>query len=131
MLLIFLVFQVQVLLVHNNKLKMYLLLFLLPNIALASFDSFLNNVNNLIVNPLINFLFAVALVFFLYGLFNFIANGDNESIRTEGKSHMLYGIIGMVIMMGVWGITNLLINTLEIEGIDPEKGEVNLEDFPE
>lgn len=110
---------------------MYLLLFLLPNIALASFDSFLNNVNNLIVNPLINFLFAVALVFFLYGLFNFIANGDNESIRTEGKSHMLYGIIGMVIMMGVWGITNLLINTLEIEGIDPEKGEVNLEDFPE
>jgi hypothetical protein len=83
------------------------------------------------VNPLIQLLFAVALAFFLYGLFKFIANGDNESARTEGKSHMLYGIIGMVIMMGVWGITNLLINTLEIEGIDPEAGEVNLQNFPQ
>ncbi len=110
---------------------MYLLLFLLPNIAFASFDSFLSKVNSLIVNPLIKLLFALALAYFLYGVVKFFTNADNESARTEGKSHMLYGLIGIVIMMGVWGITNILINTLEIDGINPEKGQVNLENFPQ
>ena len=114
--------------VHN---KMYLLLFLIPNIAFASFDSFLASLNRLIVNPLISLMFALAVVYFLYGVFKFLANADNENARTEGKTHMMYGIIGMVVMMGVWGITNLLINTLEIEGIDPESGTVDLKDFPQ
>lgn len=100
----------------------------LINVAYASsrVDTFLANVNKEIVNPLIILLFSVALVYFLYGMFEFIANQTNEEAQTKGKSHMLWGVIGMTIMMGVFTIMNVIMNTFNITGIDPEKGTVTL-----
>ncbi|OGI63293.1 hypothetical protein A2818_02805 [Candidatus Nomurabacteria bacterium RIFCSPHIGHO2_01_FULL_40_12] len=100
-------------------------------IAHAGLDSFIGNVGELIINPLIYLLFALAVAYFLYGVAEFILNGDNEEKKTTGKSHMLWGIIGITIMMGVWGILNVLLNTLGIPGseIDPQSGTVNLNDY--
>jgi hypothetical protein len=111
--------------------NLFLLFFasFLPNIANASFDSFLKNVNSSIVNPLIRLLFAVGIAYFLYGAFLFLKNADNETVRTEGKNHMLYGLIGLTVMMGVWGILNFVLNTLDIKGINPEKGTVDLGNY--
>jgi len=97
-----------------------------PKVAYASMDTFLTNVNKEIINPLILLLFALALAYFLYGVFEFIGNGDNDEKKTTGKSHMLWGIIGITIMMGVWTILGVILNTLDIKGIDPEKGTVKL-----
>lgn len=105
---------------------MYLLLLLIPNITFASFDSFFSNVVNQIVNPLIGFVFALAVLYFLYGVVKFIMSMDSEGGRDEGKKHMMWGIVGITIMMGVWGIMNLILNTLNIDYIDPENNEVNL-----
>ena len=97
------------------------------NIAYASIDSFIANVNREIINPLISFLFALALVYFLYGVFEFIANGGNDEKKTAGKSHMLWGVIGITIMMGVWAILGIILNTFGLEGqIKPEQGTVTL-----
>jgi len=95
-------------------------------IAYASVDTFLANVNREIINPLIKFLFALAVVYFLWGLIDFFLHPENEEKRTEGKSHMIWGIVGITIMMGVWTWTRIALNTLHIEGIDPEKGTVQL-----
>lgn len=103
--------------------------FLFPNIAYASVDSVVASVNRLIINPLIILLFALAVVLFLYGLYQFIANQDNEEKRTEGKSHMIYGVIGMTIMMGVFVLMGIILRTFNVTGIDPEKGEVKLNDY--
>ena len=89
-------------------------------------DTFIANVDALIINPLILFLFALALAYFLYGVFEFIMNGENDEKKTTGKSHMLWGIIGLTIMMGVWAVLNMIISTFNIKGIEPEKGTVNL-----
>ena len=95
-------------------------------VAYASVDSFMAKANTLIINPLITFLFALALMYFLYGVFEFIANGTNDEKKTTGKSHMLWGIVGITIMMGVWFILGVILRTLDIRGIDPEKGTVDL-----
>jgi|SRR3989344_871316 len=92
-------------------------------------DAFLFNVNEHILNPLIIFLFAVAFVYFLFGVFMFIANAGNEEKKTTGKSHMLWGIIGLTIMMGVWAILNIILNTFNIRGINPEEGTVELNEY--
>ncbi len=42
---------------------------------------------------------------------------------------MLWGIIGLTIMMGVWFILGIIMNTFNIEGIDPEKGTVKLGEY--
>ncbi|OGI79100.1 hypothetical protein A3F19_03370 [Candidatus Nomurabacteria bacterium RIFCSPHIGHO2_12_FULL_37_29] len=95
-------------------------------VAHADFDSFLTNINSMIVNPLIKFIFAVTVVYFLYGVFEFLSNQENEEKKTSGKNHMLWGIIGITIMMGVWFFLNLIISTFNIEGINPEQGTVVL-----
>ena len=98
-------------------------------IAYAGLDSFLTNVGREIINPLISLLFALAVMYFLYGMFEFIAGGDNDEKKTDGKNHMLWGVVGITIMMGVWTILKIVLNTLEIEGIKPETGEVSLPDY--
>ena len=98
-----------------------------PRVAHADLETFLTDVNTLIVNPLIMLLFALALVFFLFGVFQFIANQENEEKKTAGKRHMLWGLVGLTIMFGVWGIMNMILKTLDIEGINPEEGKVEME----
>ena len=94
--------------------------------ASKNVNEFVANIDNQIINPLIGFLFALALVFFLYGVFEFIASGASDEKKTTGKSHMLWGIIGITIMMGVWSILGIILNTFGIKGIDPEKGTITL-----
>lgn len=96
------------------------------NVAYASVDSFVLNVNRMILNPIITLLFALAVVYFLYGVFQFISNAENEEAKTKGKDNMIWGVIGIVIMMGVFTILNMIMNTFNIEGIKPEQGTVQL-----
>lgn len=102
---------------------------LFTNTAYASVDSFVSNVNKLIINPLIILLFGLAVVYFLYGIFEFISNQENEEKKTTGKNHMIWGIVGIVIMMGVFTILNIIMRTFNIEGINPEEGTVQLDDY--
>jgi Type IV secretion system pilin len=95
-----------------------------PYTASADFNSFLNKVNIEIVNPLIKLMFALAIVYFLWGAFEFFLNQENDEKKTTGKSHMLWGVIGITIMFGVFAFMNMLIQTFEIKGIDPETGKV-------
>jgi len=100
------------------------------NVAYAapstSLNGFIANVDSMIINPLILFLFALAVVYFLYGVLEFLMNQENEEKKTAGKSHMLWGVVGITIMLGVFTLMNIIINTFGIKDITPETGEVNL-----
>lgn len=60
-------------------------------------------------------LIALAVVFFLYGILKYITAGDDEEKRTKMKNTMIYGIIGLFVMISFWGIVNILINTFELD----------------
>lgn len=68
-------------------------------------------INDIIV-PII---FAFAFVVFIWGIvkYFFINNGDEAKI-SEGKQFALWGILGMVMLLSVWGFVNLLLSTLGI-----------------
>lgn len=53
-------------------------------------------------------LFALLGVGMLYGIVMFFANADNEKKREEIKGYLLWGIIGIVVVFGIWGIVSLL-----------------------
>ncbi len=57
-------------------------------------------------------MFIVAILTFVWGVVEMIMNADNEEKRQTGARHMMWGLIGLFIMLGVYGILNLLINTL-------------------
>lgn len=90
-------------------------------------DEFISKVNNEIINPIILFLFALAIVYFLYGMLEFLLNQQNDEAKTTGKSHMIWGIVGIAIMLGVWTIMNIVINTFNIEGVEILDGQEGAE----
>jgi len=77
-------------------------------------DQLLANINRYIINPFITFLFVLASLLFLYGLTRYYIMGDAKEKET-GRQHMVWGLIGMFIMMSVFGIMNLIMNTFGID----------------
>lgn len=57
---------------------------------------------------------ALALVYFFWGLGNFILGSGSEEKRKEAISIMIYGIIALFVMVSVWGIVNVLQTTFGI-----------------
>jgi hypothetical protein len=58
------------------------------------------------------FIFALSFVVFIWGVYTyFIAGAGNDEKRKEGRSFILYGLIGFFIMVSLWGIINLFADT--------------------
>jgi hypothetical protein len=74
-------------------------------------NSFLNNVVAQIINPIILLLSAAAFVVFIWGVFEFILHAGDEAKRKEGREAIFWGIIGLVIIFGAYGIINLALGT--------------------
>lgn len=62
-------------------------------------------------------IFGLAILVFLWGMFNtFILGGDDEEKQTKGKQLMMYSIAGFVLMIGIWGVVNIVASSLGING---------------
>jgi uncharacterized membrane protein YidH (DUF202 family) len=68
----------------------------------------IQRINEAILQPIATLLMAVAVAYFLFGVMKFVQNQDNEDAQTEGKKHMLWGVVGLFIMVSVWGILNFI-----------------------
>ena len=75
-------------------------------------DQFVFNLVNVIVNPLIQLMFAAALVVFMWGIIEYIRGAGNPESREQGTKHIVWGLVGLFIMVGVYGILNLFKNTI-------------------
>lgn len=73
--------------------------------------SFLAKFNDAILFPVITLMMAVALLVFLWGCFEFIMGAGEPSARENGKRHIFWGIIGMVIMVSAYGILTIAAGT--------------------
>ena len=82
---------------------------------LAAVNPIVGKINEVILNPIIALLFALALVMFLWGVFQFIWLQDSDSARLQGKNHMLWGLLGMFIMFSAFAIMQLIIGTIGAE----------------
>lgn len=80
-------------------------------------NSFLANVITQIINPIILLLSAAAFVVFLWGVFEFIKGAGESTDREEGKKAILWGLVGLVVIFGAYGIINLALGTFNIQDI--------------
>jgi succinate dehydrogenase/fumarate reductase cytochrome b subunit len=85
--------------------------------ANPAFSNFLNAVVVQIINPLILLLVAVAFVVFIWGVFQFIAHAGDETKRHEGQQAILWGLVGLVIMFGAYGIINIAATSFNLPNI--------------
>ncbi|MCA9364127.1 hypothetical protein KC727_02820 [Candidatus Kaiserbacteria bacterium] len=79
-----------------------------------SAESFVTRLEAAIIFPLMALLSAVALLVFLWGAFQYVANAGSDDERTKGKRHMLYGVIGLLVMLSAYTILRIAANTFGV-----------------
>lgn len=57
---------------------------------------------------LIPFLGAVAFLLFVYGVAKFIRSAGSEKELQNSKNFIIWGIVGLFVLMTVWGIISFL-----------------------
>lgn len=92
---------------------LFLLALLIPADAHAakSFAGVTEDIVELVNTSVVPLFYALAFLLFLYGMVRFFFFGGEEN-RAKGKTFMLWGIIGFVVMFSVWGIVRLLMTAL-------------------
>ena len=66
-----------------------------------------------ILSPIVYLLIGLAVVVFVYGVFKFVkAEGDDKQ---AGREFIIWGIIGIFVMVSVWGLVNILESTFNLQ----------------
>ncbi|MBU3668808.1 MAG: hypothetical protein FGM57_02470 [Candidatus Taylorbacteria bacterium] len=79
---------------------------------MESVVTLIHKINEVILNPLITLLFAAAVLVFLYGVFEYVKGADSDDARSTGRNHIIWGVVGMFIMVSAFGIMDLIMNTI-------------------
>lgn len=66
-----------------------------------------------ILNILVPILIALGVVYFIWGVIQYITAKDEEK-KKEARSVMISGIIGLFVIVAIWGIIGLLLDTFEV-----------------
>lgn len=58
-------------------------------------------------------MFGAAFVYFLYGIFLFVKSPEDGDGRKDGIRHMIYGVLGFVIMVSAKAIYDIVASTVD------------------
>ncbi len=86
------------------------------------FDKLLHNIIVQIINPAIVLIAGGAFVVFLWGVFSLVKNAADDTRRAEAQRAILWGIIGLVIIFGAYGILNIATATFGLKAVTPLTG---------
>jgi hypothetical protein len=93
----------------------FIITLLFPAIIHAQALSTISNVNNLatrlagIGNIITYLLVSLAVIYVVWNIVQYFIHGDGD--RTEAGMNILWGIVGLFIIVSLWGLVNILVNT--------------------
>lgn len=96
------------------------LLIVLPLITMAQdgISGILSTVSQ-IIGQLVPLVIGLAVLYFLWGVLQYVVAKDSEG-QKEARGVMLMGIIVLFVMVSVWGLVNLLGDTLKLDTNTPD-----------
>jgi hypothetical protein len=71
---------------------------------------------NEILGAVLPLLIALGVVFFVWGVISFVIAADEEA-KSAGRDKMIYGIIGLAVIVGLWGLVRIVTNTFGINNV--------------
>ena len=84
-----------------------------------------------ILNSVIPVLIALGVVFFIWGVVLYVIGGGEEA-KKKGRDKIIYGIIGLSVIIGLWGLVRIVVTTFglgsyapalaPLVGVDPSWG---------
>lgn len=112
-----------------KKLALFGAPFLLPLVALAQ-DTNLGTIRALtqsvgdIVNLLIPIAFALAVLFFFWGLATYILGAEDN--KEVAKKRMIWGVVAIFVMASIWGLVNFIAGTFGVDNGDQPGVDITL-----
>ncbi len=83
----------------------------MPLVASAQNAQGIINIVRGLVDQLIPLALAVALLVFFWGLIRYIWSAGDAEGKANGQKIMTAGIIGLFLMVSIWGIVGIIANT--------------------
>lgn len=80
----------------------------------GSGEELLQRIITYVVDPAIRVVFTLGLFLFFWGIIEFLWGLKEGHVNDEGKKHMVYGLVGMLIMVSVYGIIAFIVNTFQL-----------------
>lgn len=75
--------------------------------------AYVDKFNQVIINPLLLLIFAAGTLVFVFGMVEFMWGLSQETAHKEqGKMHMLWGLVGLFVMISAWAIIKLIASSL-------------------
>jgi ribose/xylose/arabinose/galactoside ABC-type transport system permease subunit len=68
-----------------------------------------------LVGRLLPFIVALTVLVFLWGIFKYVLAGGDPDKRSEAKGYIIWGIIGLAVMISVSGLVNFLSRTFGLD----------------
>ena len=65
---------------------------------------------NDLFGAIIPFLVSLGVVYFVWGMVQYFV-ADSEEAKKTGKNRILYGIIGLAVIVSIWGLVNIVVET--------------------
>jgi hypothetical protein len=102
------------------KKLIYSISIFIPVIAFGAANDSLDKIIQLVTNAsgilklLIPMAFAVAVIYFFWGVAKYIGKAGDPKAQEEGKNIMIGGVIGIAVMASVYGLVGYLQDTLGI-----------------
>lgn len=63
-----------------------------------------------ILNIIIPILVVLGVVYFIWGVITYVISDDEEA-KEKGRNRMIYGIIGLVVIVAMWGLVGIVNRT--------------------
>lgn len=67
-------------------------------------------------NLAIEMMLAAAIAWVIWSAFKFVLSAGDEEKRAEGRSGIIYGVIGIAVMVSVWGLVSLVTGSTGLTG---------------
>jgi predicted cobalt transporter CbtA len=102
--------------ISGKRIALFALAVLFPMVTFAfeRMHSLIDNIVQFIINPIIGVIFALGFALFLFGVGRYIMYSGNDTERDTGRQHIMWGLVGMFIMVAVAGIINLIRGTIGV-----------------
>lgn len=66
-----------------------------------------------ILNKIIPVIIVLGVLYFVWGVVTYVISGDEEA-KSAGRDRMIYGIIGLVVIVGMWGLVRIVSQTFNL-----------------
>lgn len=87
---------------------------------ITSFCGLASLILGMLNSAVIPILVTIAIVFFIWGVIQYVINPNSSEEREKGQQYMIWGIVGLFVILSIWGLVAILTGTFGISASVPQ-----------